>query len=175
MTRIIAGTWRGHPLPRLRSGPVRPTTDRARTVLFDTLRDVRGLQVLDLYSGTGALGLESLSRGAEHVISVDRDAKYIRAQQEWARQHEANHTAYTGDVARILGRLEDSFDLIFADPPYAEGIPEPVLRSVEARSHSGTLFVYESARDDAELETEFFQLWKEKVVAQTKIRIYKAH
>ena len=68
MTRIIAGEWRGHPLPKLKTGSVRPTTDRARTILFDTLRDVREMHVLDLYSGTGALGFEALSRGAVSLI-----------------------------------------------------------------------------------------------------------
>ena len=176
MTRIVAGEWRGHPLPKLKSGTVRPTTDRARTVLFDTLRDVRDMQVLDLYSGTGALGFEALSRGAASLVSIDRDAKYIKEQKSWIQDRSNNFTAYVGDVQSTLKRVSNRFDLILADPPYADGITEQILELIEARILPKGTFVYERGKQDATvIESDIFELVKEKVVAQTRIQIYKAH
>jgi len=176
MTRIIAGEWRGHPLPKLKTGSVRPTTDRARTILFDTLRDVRDMQVLDLYSGTGGLGFEALSRGAASLVSIDKDARYISAQKAWMKEREPAFQAYIGDVRSVLKRIDRKFDLILADPPYAEGFSEEMVQLIETHAADDSTFVYESARrGDTTFNSGVFELLKEKVVAETKIQIYKAH
>jgi len=176
MTRIIAGEWRGHPLPKLKTGTVRPTTDRARTILFDTLRDVREMQVLDLYSGTGALGFEALSRGAGSLISIDKNPKYIHAQKVWMADRGKEFQAYIGDVQRVLSRLTQRFDLILADPPYEDMLSPVMLEIIEAHATRDAYFVYESARRDSrDISSAVFSLEKEKVVAETKIQIYKAH
>lgn len=176
MTRIVAGEWRGHPLPKLKTGTVRPTTDRARTILFDTLRDVRNMHVLDLYSGTGALGFEALSRGASSLVSIDKNASYIKAQREWIQTHEKPFQGYVGFVTTVLGRIDRKFDLILADPPYIE-VPSPeLLESISDHATADALFVYESSkRQSQDLDRQEFQLLKEKVVAETKIQIYKVH
>ncbi len=176
MTRIIAGEWRGHPLPKLNTGSVRPTTDRARTVLFDTLRDVRDMQVLDLFSGTGALGFEALSRGALSLVSIDRDAKYIQAQQGWIKDRHRSFKAYIGDVQGVLRKLNQKFDLIFADPPYTEKLTPTLISLIESYVAPEGYFVYETARrDENDLSSAVFTIEKEKVIAETRIRIYKAH
>jgi len=176
MTRIIAGEWRGHPLPTLKTGTVRPTTDRARTILFDTLRDVHDMDVLDLFSGTGALGFEALSRGARSVISVDRDSNYIHAQKNWMEDRGKSFKTYTGDVHRVLKRVTQHFDLIFADPPYAESLGSELVTLIEEHANKNALFIYESSkREDKFMQSDVFELIKEKVVAETKIQIYKAH
>ena len=175
MTRIIAGEWRGHSLPRLSTGTVRPTTDRARTVLFDTLRDVTGFRVLDLYSGTGALGFEALSRGAKSVVSIDYDRKYIQEQKSWIKDRNRSFRAYHGDVEKVLKRLDGPFELIFADPPYDSQISDTIQRLVEGKIVSGGIFVYErDKKSDSPFESDIFKLVKEKIVAQTKLEIYKA-
>ncbi|NQV40948.1 MAG: RsmD family RNA methyltransferase [Candidatus Marinimicrobia bacterium] len=176
MTRIIAGEWRGHPLPKLKTGSVRPTTDRARTILFDTLRDVMDMHVLDLYSGTGALGFEALSRGAVSLTSIDRDSKYIHEQKLWMTNRDRLFKAYVGDVQGILRKLDHKFDLILADPPYAEQLSEKLIHLIETHAAENAYFVYESARNnESTLDSDVFKLLKEKVVAETKIRIYKAN
>ncbi len=176
MTRIIAGEWRGHPLPKLKTGSVRPTTDRARTILFDTLRDVREMHVLDLYSGTGALGFEALSRGAVSLISIDQEHKYINEQKIWMKHRDKIFNAYVGDVQRVLRKLNQKFDLILADPPYAEKLSSNIIHLIEVHAAENAYFVYESARrEESILDSDVFKLLKEKVVAETKIQIYKAH
>ena len=176
MTKIVAGEWRGHPLPKLKTGTVRPTTDRARTVLFDTLRDVRDMQVLDLYSGTGALGFEALSRGASSLVSIDKNSSYIKAQKEWMAQHERPFQAYAGLVSTVLRNIDTQFDLILADPPYIDVLSLNLLDLIGIHANRDALFVYESSRREShQLEHQEFQLFKEKIVAETKIQIYKVH
>jgi len=176
MTRIIAGEWRGHPLPKLKTGSVRPTTDRARTIMFDTLRDVRDMHVLDIFSGTGALGFEALSRGAASLVSIDKDSTYIHAQKEWIKDRDMPYRAYVGDVLGMLRKLDQRFDLILADPPYAEKLSSDLIRLIEAHATEDAYFVYESARrEENGFKSDVFKLAKEKVVAETRIQIYKAH
>ncbi len=176
MTRIIAGEWRGQALPKLKTGTVRPTTDRARTVLFDTLRNVQGYHVLDLYSGTGALGFEALSRGAASLVSIDKNSTYIHHQKDWIKDRGKQFKAYSGEVGSVLKRLKQKYDLIFADPPYDDGIAADIFNLIEACIVVDGLFVFEkSKRDDSVLNSNILVLEKEKVIAETKIQIYKAH
>ncbi len=178
MTQIVAGEWKGHPLPKLKRGSVRPTTERGRTILFDTLFDLRNLRVLDLFSGTGALGFEALSRGAASLTSVDHDRRYMSRQADWALQHGINDRfrAICGEVPAILRDFMDSaFDLILADPPY-DLEPNPSFLGDLERilSPSGTL-VFERARRETE-DLPFPRLTpvKEKTVAETRFTFYKA-
>lgn len=124
MTRIVAGTARGRPLVVPRGGATRPTSDRVREALFGRL-DARGVlngaSVLDLYAGSGALGLEAASRGAVRVVLVDSD----RAAAEAARRNAATVAApgvavVAEPVERYLRRPPEApFDLVLLDPPYA--------------------------------------------------------
>jgi 16S rRNA (guanine966-N2)-methyltransferase len=120
--RVIAGSARG-----VRLGPVppgvRPVSDRAREGLFSSLgAEVPEARVLDLYAGTGAMGIEALSRGAEHVTFVERDAQAAAAiHANLERTHLTDRaTVHLMDVARFLARQapERRFDLVLADPPY---------------------------------------------------------
>jgi 16S rRNA (guanine966-N2)-methyltransferase len=118
--RIIGGTWRGRKLRFPPSPEIRPTPDRVRETLFNWLGPrVPGARCLDLFAGSGALGLESLSRGAAHVTFVERDgaaARELRARlSEWgARGAEVEQ----GDALRFLGGAPRLFDIVFLDPPF---------------------------------------------------------
>lgn len=177
MTRIVAGSWKGHPLPKLKTGSVRPTTDRARTILFDTLGTITGYSVLDLYSGTGALGFEAISRGAKDLVSIDSDRRYIEAQKEWVRKHDAASSIEIlgGRIPSVLKRVIGEFDLILADPPYAGDLPEQVLEFIQNNLSELGYFVLErSRRNEQRLDLQGISLVKEKEVAETRIQIYKA-
>ena len=176
MTRIVAGEWKGHPLPRMKHGPVRPTTERGRTMLFDTLGDLRDLRVLDLFSGSGALGFEALSRGAASLVSVERDRRYTRQQQQWIRDHDADTRCRIlgASFPGVLEHLEGPFDLILADPPYRYALKTDSLDRIETLLGSDGRFVHERNRHDEEpLSFARLELVKEKVVAETRFQIYK--
>ena len=118
--RIIGGMWRGRKLRFPPSPEIRPTPDRVRETLFNWLGTrLPGARCLDLFAGSGALGLESLSRGAAHVTFVERDgaaARELRARlSEWgATGAEVEH----GDALRFLGGAGRPFDVVFLDPPF---------------------------------------------------------
>ena len=132
--RIIAGRFRGRPLQAPAGQDTRPTADRVREALFSMLASrlgsFEGLRVADLYAGSGALGLEAISRGAAHVTFVERDPKAQAAIKANAAKLEiAEQVRIVGGSALSLPR-SDGFDMIFADPPYAPGSGSAVVKSV---------------------------------------------
>jgi 16S rRNA (guanine966-N2)-methyltransferase len=118
--RIIGGTWRGRKLRFPPSPEIRPTPDRVRETLFNWLTPrVVGARCLDLFAGSGALGLESLSRGAAHVTFVERDSAAVRELR--ARLSEWGATGAQveqGDALRFLGGTGGPYDIVFLDPPF---------------------------------------------------------
>lgn len=139
--RIIAGTFRGRTLTAGRGHAIRPATDRARQTIFDILThriSFEDLEVLDLFSGTGSLGLESLSRGAAHVTFVESSRSSIDVLQANIRslRCEPLCTVYQSEVFRFLKSVGRSYDLIFVDPPYA--LPD-IVRIPEAIEASTVL------------------------------------
>jgi 16S rRNA (guanine966-N2)-methyltransferase len=125
--RIIGGAWRGRQIAVPTTVEVRPTGDRVREAWFSILQfDVPGARVLDLCAGSGALGIEALSRGAVHVTFVDAASAALAVIQKNLDALKAAPTAYTlhrGDAERFVNGLEaDAFSLAFADPPYAQSV-----------------------------------------------------
>ena len=105
-----------------RGAGTRPTADRVREALFSMLGDVSGARVLDLYAGSGALGIEALSRGAESAVFVERDQAALAALRRNLDAVGARAEVRRQDVLRFLARPEGTFDLVFCDPPY-DGAP----------------------------------------------------
>ena len=118
--RIIAGSAKGRRLAAPRSG-TRPMTDRARESLFSVLGGrLRDARVLDLYAGSGSLGLEALSRGAIEAVFVERSRDAVLVLQDNVDAVALGGAIMKTDAHRALGRLEGRFELIFVDPPYAD-------------------------------------------------------
>ena len=119
--RILSGRWRGRPLKVPKSA--RPTSSRAREALFDILQgDVAGSRFLDLFAGSGAVGLEALSRGASRAVFVERDSAALEANlAAFGAQPEEHELVREDarDAAAALSRRGETFDVVFADPPYA--------------------------------------------------------
>jgi len=131
--RIIAGKYKGRILKTLKGKTVRPTADRVREAIFSVLGEkVEGTDVLDLYAGSGALGLEALSRGAGFVVFVEKNprvAQLIRSNIDSLKVKEKTRVWKT-DVIVALKNLElekCAFDLVFLDPPYGKGHCEKTL------------------------------------------------
>ncbi len=121
--RVIAGAFRGRKL-KVPSGPARPTLDRVKEALYSVLFDVEDFRVLDLFAGSGALGIEALSRGAAEAVFVDSHPEAALAIQENLRAlgvSQARGQCLQQAVRKALPTLEEgSFDLIVADPPYQQ-------------------------------------------------------
>ena len=147
--RVITGSARGRRLKELMGTDTRPTTDKVKEGLFSIIQfDIEGRRVLDLFAGTGQLGIEALSRGAAEAVFVEKrpDAvKLVRENLELCQLSE-NARVHTGDALAYL-RSGETFDLIFLDPPYGSDLLEQALERIVAfdicRGHG--IIVAESA------------------------------
>jgi 16S rRNA (guanine966-N2)-methyltransferase len=171
--RVVAGELKGRRLaaPPRRSAAIRPTADRVREALFAILGDVGGATVLDLFCGTGALGIEALSRGAERAILVDTHVALARRNlRELGLERRAE--VVRSDALRYLGRSRRRFGLIFCDPPYrlADRLEGELDSLIPARLAEGGRLICESAaRHPMELS---LPLLAERRYGDTLIRIH---
>lgn len=177
--RIIAGEWRGRGLVSPEGMATRPTADRVRETLFNMLASRIGsfeeLRVADLYAGSGALGLEALSRGAAFACFVEQDARAISAIR-------ANIAALgAGERAQVLPRSAEAlpaqkpFDLIFADPPYAPGSGSAVVREVlrAGWAEQGSWIAIETERGDS-VEPQSATIEAERDVGPARLTLLRA-
>lgn len=130
--RVITGKYKGRPLAAPPGRSVRPTTDKVKEAIFDLLMEETGDgAVLDLFAGSGSLGIEALSRGAKSAVFVDRSADSVAVIKENLRDIKAE--VYLADYRTALSKLSAAgrkFDLIFLDPPYKEGLEAGVLKAI---------------------------------------------
>lgn len=176
--RIIAGRFRGRTLRAPPGGSTRPTADRVREALFSMLASrigpFEGLRVADLFAGSGALGLEALSRGAAFACFVESDARALEAIRANAAMLAAlDNTQILAGSALALPK-SDPFDLILADPPYASGSGTAAVRSV---AESGWLapggwMAVETARDDA-VDSGGWAIDAERAVGRAKLTLLR--
>lgn len=144
--RIAGGTARGIPLAEPRGVRLRPTSGLVREAIFNILGSkVDGARVLDLYAGTGALGIEALSRGAAHATFVEGEGACVQAiSQSLSRAGFTDiATVLRGRLPAALKSISGSFDIVLMDPPYNEPDAEGVLLQVAALVAEGGVVVYE--------------------------------
>jgi 16S rRNA (guanine(966)-N(2))-methyltransferase RsmD len=150
--RIIAGELKGRRLTSPDWSGLRPTSDKLRETLFNVLGpSVAGARVLDGYAGTGAVGIEALSRGAAHVTFVDHDRRAAELVQANLLQCgvKERYAIIRVDFAGVAARLDqDRFDIIFLDPPYGAGEMASALAAAAGIASSDTRVVIEHARRD---------------------------
>ncbi|MFA6260184.1 MAG: RsmD family RNA methyltransferase [Bacteroidia bacterium] len=165
--RIISGNLKGiliQPPPGL---PVRPTTDRAKESLFNILAnrfELAGIEVLDLFSGTGNMAYECCSRGAARVVAIDINAKCVDFIKSMKQKHQLGAlTVRKADVFKYLSNPEGTYDIVFADAPYAHPqmveIPRRIMQSNLLKA-TGTLVVEHESNLDLSHESGFFECRK---------------
>jgi len=176
---VIAGQLGGRHLKAPRGATTRPTSDRVREALFAMLGELRGARVLDLFAGSGALGIEALSRGASSVVFVERDSAAVRALRDnlltlqiESLDGEVRHTEALAALRRARTRQE-TYDLIFIDPPYARAYDwAPKLSTVlPSLLEPAARVVVESDRR-APLQLPL-QIEQERRYGDTSIRIHR--
>lgn len=149
--RIIAGRWRGHRIQVPPGGRTRPTADRVREAWMSMLQpELAGARVVDLFAGSGALGLEALSRGAAHVTFVERAGAAVRALRANVRKLGAEPEArlVRGEVFAYVRRLDAAeFDIALADPPYGAGCADALLRAFERVPFARWLWIEHAVGD----------------------------
>ncbi len=174
--RIISGRYKGLQLHTPRGDAIRPTSDRVRETVFSVLGPSWNAKtVLDLFAGTGAFGLEALSRGAESVTFVDMSNKALTLIRRNLGKIGATAPIYKHRAESFLrhsGKRGDQYDLIFCDPPYESRLSERILaliRENRCLADDG-MVIYESRNQSSELPIDTgFTLVREKVVGDTRI------
>jgi 16S rRNA (guanine966-N2)-methyltransferase len=147
--RIIAGTHRGQRIEAPPGSGTRPTSDRVRENVFNILGSVEDGTVLDLYAGSGAMGLEALSRGAAQAVFVERDADAVRAIERNLDRLKLRATVLRQDALAVLAADARKYDLVFVDPPYdmyPDLEPKLARRLPSVLSDGGVVVVETDAR-----------------------------
>jgi len=163
--RIIGGEWRGRKLPVLDEDGLRPTQDRVRETVFNWLSfHLAGAQAVDLFAGTGALGLEALSRGAGAVAFVDTNRRAVQAlTQNLTLLKDKNGQVHCSTAQQWLSQQADnSIDLVFMDPPFGKGLCQELLSSdalLRVLKPGAKIYV---EREKSVILSTPFQLLKEK-------------
>ena len=177
--RVIAGHLGGRRLKAPKGRVTRPTSDRVREALFAMLGGVEGASVLDLFAGTGALGIEALSRGAEHAVFVERDPRVARVLKDNLASLGLDSEIAEVRCADALGVLrsarggKETYDLLFIDPPYeqAPAWESELSASLPSLLRPGARIVVESDRR-APLELEI-QVERSRRYGDTSITIHR--
>lgn len=182
MVRVIAGSAKGIPLKTPKGHGTRPTADRVKESLFAVIAGrVEGAVVLDLFAGTGALGIEALSRGAERALFVERDprvAAILRENLQKCRLDEAGRVLVAAVPPRLpLPHGFDRFDLVLMDPPYEQGLIAPALQWLTANRlvvPGGWVVVERSAREEIPSGLENLGVIREKTYHETVVSILES-
>jgi 16S rRNA (guanine966-N2)-methyltransferase len=181
--RIIGGEFRSRLIEIPKGVEIRPTQDKVRQAIFNVLgNDLTGLNVLELFAGSGAFGIEAISRGARYVTFVDNNSiciKTIRKNLESLGVEDGKFELIWANALSILSRLEkegNAYDLIFLDPPYYKNIARKCLSNIDAYDilspHSLTVIEH-FKKDNLALDLSNLVLEKEKQYGDTVISIFR--
>jgi 16S rRNA (guanine966-N2)-methyltransferase len=172
--RIVAGAYKGRRLQAPKGRRTRPTADRVREAVFAMLGSVEGARVLDLFAGSGALGIEALSRGAASAVFVERELRALDALRHNLESLDAETRVRRQDALRFLARAEGPFDLVFVDPPYdfAARVAGPLAELLPPVISREARIVTESdKRNPLELS---LPLLRERTYGDTRIAVHHA-
>ena len=172
--RIIAGEFGRRRIETPDSGLTHPMGERVRGALFNSLGDISGLKVLDAFAGSGAVGMEALSRGAKSAEFVENDRRAVRILHkniETLQIHERTRVRAMG-VGKFLGMSDELFDLVFADPPY-NFIKWGLVERLWEKIREGGRLVVSHGKDNDELRLPADRKIFEGVYAEAKIEIFE--
>lgn len=180
--RITGGELGGRTLAVPKSGAIRPTQDRVREALFSMLQfEIAGTRFLDLFAGSGAVGLEALSRGASRATFVEMDAKHLAVLRRNIETFgkPAVSEVVRGDAYRYISAYRgDGFDIAFADPPYALGEEkgyESVLKTLAERGvvKAGGLFIAEMTAVQHVGDAPGWEMLRDRTYGKTRICLWR--
>lgn len=177
--RVITGSARGRKLKELKGMDIRPTTDRVKEAIFSIVQfEVEGRRVLDLFGGTGQMGIEALSRGAARCVFVDRQRAAVQMMRE-----NLEHTGLIdraelvqSDALAYLERNSEKFDLIFLDPPYGGAIVNKVLQAIariDKVSENGIIVCENKSNYDWPFVPTPYTLQKEYCYGNVQVALYR--
>lgn len=175
--RVITGTARGVQLKTPEGMLTRPTADRVKEALFSIINfDIPGAKVLDLFGGTGQLGIEALSRGAERSVFVDAREDACKLIRENLRRTKLEGTVVRSDYMDYLNRCKETFSIIFLDPPYAEEYLENAIKritEIDILQTDGIIVTERPVGKELPWEFDDYQRSKDYKYGKTLLTIYR--
>ena len=175
--RVITGIARGKRLVTPAGRDVRPTSEKVKEALFSALQfDIEGRRILDLFAGSGQLGIEALSRGAESAAFVDSSAASIKVVKQNLETTGLTDLAkvYMSDYATFAAMCRDTFDIAFLDPPYAEGLLLPAIKSIlPLMSDYGTIVCEYPPEVEIPENIGGFQIYRTYRYGKINVTIYR--
>jgi len=175
--RVIGGQWKGRKLKFIEVEGLRPSLDRVRETLFNWLQsNIHGARCLDLFAGSGAIGIEALSRGASHLDFVELNKKAVRQLETNLGLLDADDgNVIHQDAKQFLDKIDQAYDIIFIDPPFHKGIAQEILSKLAQTNllKEGALIYLEMEQN---LEVDISQSWellKDKKAGQLQYRLYQ--
>jgi 16S rRNA (guanine(966)-N(2))-methyltransferase RsmD len=176
--RITTGKYRNRKIQIPRS--IRPTQDKVRKAIFDILGDISGLVFLELFAGSGAVGLEALSRGVKELFMVESNPRSILTIEQNIRLLKATgcnlYPLEAEKAVRLLFQDKKRFDIIFIDPPYFKGLAKKILQTIEGYdilAPHGLIVIQHSKAELVPQETARISLIKEARYGDTQLSIFR--
>ena len=175
--RVITGSARGMTLRTLEGDNVRPTTDKVKEAVFSAIQfEIEGRRILDLFAGSGQLGIEALSRGAESAVFVDADKNAVKVIKEniAKTKFDAQASVAQTDSIAFLTMTDKIFDIAFLDPPYGVGLLQKALSRISEHIAEGGIVICEHPFKE-ELEDEYNGLVRQKEYkySTTAVTLYR--
>lgn len=175
--RVITGSARGRKLITLEGAEVRPTTDKVKEAIFSAIQfDIEGRTFLDLFAGSGQMGIEALSRGAQSAIFVDSSRKAV----EVVRKNLNNVGFYEkarvvhADSLSFIETIAEPFDIVFLDPPYGKGLLQEALPKITEKIKKTGLIIAENSENEDILQNYGeFMLDRQKHYGKIKVSIFR--
>lgn len=177
--RIITGDYRGRKLEAPMGNDVRPTSDKVKEAVFNIIQqEIRDAVCVDLFAGTGSLGLEALSRGAKKCYFCDNSRESINLVKTNIKKCGAENKSVVlaGDYTKALARVRDKADIFFLDPPYSAGLYEKcfeLIETLDLLSGDGLIIAEHGVRDFLPEQIGTFQLVKERKYGKIMVSIYR--
>ncbi|MBQ6496692.1 MAG: 16S rRNA (guanine(966)-N(2))-methyltransferase RsmD [Firmicutes bacterium] len=177
--RVITGKYKGRKLNSPENYAIRPTSDKAKEALFSILTaEIYGARVLDLFAGTGSLGIEALSRGAEYCVFADASRaslNLIKSNLEHCKVEEETRVL-AGDYRKVLANLNEPFDIILLDPPYGKGLIPDAIRLIsegDLLKEGGVIIAEHRKEEDLPETIGKYQKEKDRRYGIVKLSIYR--
>jgi 16S rRNA (guanine966-N2)-methyltransferase len=179
--RIVSGKYKGMIVPIIKNATYRPTTGKLKEAIFSilssgTIAELDGANVLDLFTGTGSLAFEALSRGANFVLGIDREANHIKACKEFATKlSEQDNINFLVSDATNLPNAQKQYDIIIIDPPYFHNMADKTIISLHNKgwlNHGAILMIEVGRKEDVKIP-EYYTLLDERIYGNTKLIILR--
>ncbi len=179
--RVIAGFYKGRRLERIQNDSIRPTSDRVKEALFSILGEkIINCRFLDLFAGSGGIGIEAMSRGAEEVIFIDSSWDSIKILKNNLKnigledKAEVYNTSYTNGINKLSLRKKQ-LDIIYVDPPYKSNFSHNALKRIfkdNILAEYGIIILEHSIKESLEEEIVEYKLFKKKTYGNTQLLFY---